>query len=79
MSTVYLETAKQAIKLLGGQTITRVELHPFDDGRGGKAYNPVLTFSSGARLWFIVQETESLEYGVTLAVSGVVKRAGGAV
>jgi hypothetical protein len=78
MSTLYLETNKQAVKALEGRTIARVDLRPFDNGRGGRAYDPVITLTSGEQVFFIVQETESLEYGVTVAVSGVTRRAGGA-
>lgn len=47
-----------------GLRIVRVELNPFDDGRGGHAYNPVIVLADGSRLRFEVQETESGEYGV---------------
>jgi hypothetical protein len=47
-----------------GRRITRVDLNPFDDGRGGQATAPVLHLDDGTRLRFDVQETESLAYGV---------------
>lgn len=51
-------------RLLAGRTIVAVDLRPFPDGRGSKAYRPVLTLDNGATLSFTVQETESQEYGV---------------
>ncbi len=47
-----------------GLRIVRVEMNPFDDGRGEHAYNPVIVLADGSRLRFDVQETESGEYGV---------------
>ncbi len=52
-------------KLLVGRTITDFKLGAFPNGRGGKAYNPIITLDNGARLMFDVTETESGEYGVT--------------
>lgn len=51
-------------RLLVGRTIVAVDLHRFDDGRGGKAYRPILTLDNGATLSFTVQETELAVYGV---------------
>lgn len=46
-----------------GRTITRLQLEPFPDGRGGTAYTPSITLDDGSFLTFSVQETESM-YGI---------------
>lgn len=45
--------------LLVGRTIVAADLRPFSDGRGGKAYRPVLTLDNGATVEFTVQETDA--------------------
>ena len=45
-------------RLLVGRTIVAVELNARPDGRGGKAYAPVLTLDNGATLTFAVQGTD---------------------
>jgi len=52
--------------LLVGHTIVGLDLHPFPDGRGHTVCDPVLTLSSGARVSFVVCETESGVYGLQL-------------
>lgn len=51
-------------RLLVGRAIVAVELRPFTDGRGGTAYDPVITLDNGARLTFSVAETAVGVYGV---------------
>lgn len=50
--------------LLEGRRIVAVELHAFDDDRGGTAYNPVFLLDNGARVTFHAQETDTGAYGV---------------
>ena len=45
-------------RLLVGRRIVAVALNPRPDGRGGKAYSPVLTLDNGATVSFKVQETD---------------------
>lgn len=45
-------------RLLVGRTIVAVDLRPYPDGRGGRAYNPVLTLDNGATVTFEVQDTD---------------------
>jgi len=52
---------------LKGKTISKVKLNPFNGGTG-QAYNPEITFTDGTLLRFVVQETETGEYGVGLIV-----------
>ncbi len=52
-------------KLLIGRKIVGFSLGAFPNGRGGKAYNPIITLDNGARLMFDVTETEFSIYGVT--------------
>lgn len=51
-------------RLLVGRKIVGFDLHPFDDGKGGKAYAPVITLDNGAAIAFDVDETEVGAYGV---------------
>lgn len=55
-----------AARRLRGKTVARALLRPFDDGRGGRAYDPIVSFTDGSALRFVVQETEGGEYGVQL-------------
>lgn len=47
-----------------GKTIARIELRPFADGRGGTAHDPVIVFTDGSALGFMVEETDVGAYGV---------------
>ncbi len=47
-----------------GKTIDFVDWHPFDDGRGGTAHDPVIYFTDGSSLSFLAEETEVGEYGI---------------
>lgn len=60
---------KRARELIG-RTIVGVELREFDNGRRGKACNPMLRLDDGRVLFFIVQETEVGEYGIALELIG---------
>ena len=51
-------------RLLEGHRIVKVEMNPFLS-RGVKAYDPVLILENGARIRFLVQETEG-GYGVDI-------------
>jgi hypothetical protein len=65
-----LSPAQRAVtRSLVGKTIARVELQPFDAcNGGGTATDPVVTFTDGTALRFLVQETEETgDYGVQLA------------
>jgi len=63
---------KATARALLGKTIAHVDLHPFDDANGGGiATDPVLTFTDGTSLRFLVQETEETgDYGVSLVYPG---------
>ena len=50
-------------RLLVGRKIVAFRLNPFPDGRGGMSCNPTITLDNGARLCFLVEETES-DYGI---------------
>ena len=62
-------TARQIRSRLVGRTITRVVLHPFDNGRLGTVTDPCITLDDGTELKFVVQETEGSEYGVSLVLT----------
>lgn len=48
-----------------GRTITAVDFRTFATGREReKTTNPVLTLDNGRKLWFVVAETETGDYGV---------------
>lgn len=51
---------------LVGRMIVGVKLHPFPDGRGGTAYDPVLMLDDGRDLSFVVNETEFPKYGIAM-------------
>jgi len=59
------ETARQLV----GKTIKSVAMYPFDDGGYSSSTEPptgpVITFTDGTCLRFVVHETET-EYGVAL-------------
>ena len=54
-------------RTLIGKTIVMVALRPYDDGRGGIAFNPLISFTDGTALTFQAQETET-DSGVILCV-----------
>ena len=62
---------------LVGRTIVAVDLGRFADGRGGWAFQPVITLDNGRRLTFSVQETDTGEYGVELLLSAPRREGGG--
>lgn len=62
---------------LVGRTIVAVDLQRFSDGKGGWAFDPVLTLDNGRRLGFSVQETDTGEYGVELLLSAPAPRGEG--
>lgn len=47
-----------------GKRVAVVRWRPFEDGRGGTTYNPVLHFEDGSILTFVAEETDVGEYGV---------------
>lgn len=49
-----------------GKTVERVEMFPFDDGRGGTAHRPVVFFTDGTKIFFAAEETER-EPGVDIS------------
>ena len=49
---------------LKGRKIAALELNPAPNGRGGVAYDPVFVLDNGAEVSFLVQETDTGEYGV---------------
>jgi hypothetical protein len=65
---------KETARALRGKTIARVILYPFDPNREGShtikeiATDPVIVFTDGARLSFVVEETEGPEYGIHLSL-----------
>lgn len=52
---------------LVGKVIAKVEMNPFDDGRGLIAHNPVITFTDGSAIAFTTEETEIGEYGTAIS------------
>jgi hypothetical protein len=63
----YIKLSAQALnKKLKGKVIKAVELHPFPDGRGGTTTAPRLYFEGGARMGFVVDETDVDVYGIRL-------------
>lgn len=67
-------TPREAANAMRGQRIRRVHLHPFDDGRGGEAYDLEFEFADGTLCRFHVQETETGVYGVAPAYPAEPKR-----
>jgi hypothetical protein len=47
-----------------GKTIAAVEMNAFDDGKRGKAFDPLFIFTDGSSMRVVTQETETGEYGV---------------
>lgn len=56
-------------KHLIGRTIVDVDFRPFPDGQGRTAHNPILTLDNGRKVWFVTEETDVGEYGVTVCIS----------
>lgn len=60
------------LRRLRGRRLVAVRLRPFDDGRGGRTYDPVFEFEGGVTVTFVVGETEyGCEYGVEPVVAGL--------
>ena len=65
---------KETARALRGKTMVRVYLYPFNPNREAShvhkelATDPVILFNDGARLHFVVEETEGSEYGVGLVL-----------
>lgn len=59
-------------RLLIGRTIVAVALNSRPDGRGGKAYNPVITLDNGAEVTFSIVETDmgGMQDGLKFHVEG---------
>jgi hypothetical protein len=51
---------------LKGRKVARIVPRPFNDGRGGKAYDPEIYFDNGDCLRFMVLETDVGEYGLEM-------------
>ena len=49
-----------------GKKIVGYNERKFEDGRGGYACDPVFILSDGSMLTFMVVETESLQYGISI-------------
>jgi len=45
------------------------DYRPFDDGRGYTVTDPVIRLEDGRRLYFLVEETETGQYGVKLCLT----------
>lgn len=54
---------------LKGKRILGVDLRPFQDGRGGVAFDPIIYLDGGICLTFTVKETET-DYGVAINITG---------
>lgn len=55
-------------KSLIGRTIVDVQFHPFVDGRGGTAHEPVLLLDNGRSVYFETEETEFSRYGTAIHI-----------
>jgi len=60
--------SQRQANLLVGRRIDQIKLHPFDDMRGGIATDPTIQLDDGSVIQFVVQETETGEYGVKLEI-----------
>lgn len=60
---------------LVGKTVARVDMNPFPDGRGGVAHSPVITFTDGSCARFVVEETDTADYGVAITYTPARRRA----
>mgnify|MGYP001582537152 CR=1 FL=1 len=45
-------------KWIIGKTVASVDMQPYDDGRGGTAHDPVITFTDGSSIRFQIEDTE---------------------
>lgn len=60
---------RQARKMdLLRRRIVAVDLRPFPDGRGGRAFDPLLVLDDGSTLSFDVTETDVGAYGVRVMI-----------
>jgi hypothetical protein len=49
-----------------GKTVARVDLNPFDDGKGATAHAPVIYFTDGSSISFSTEETDMEGYGISI-------------
>jgi hypothetical protein len=52
-----------------GRKIVAVDFKPFDDDMGSKAHAPVLTLDNGRQVTFVVEETDTGEYGTSIQIT----------
>jgi hypothetical protein len=52
---------------LVGKKIVAFHANPWPDSRGGTAHNPVIVLNDGTELHFVVEETNTGEYGVLVS------------
>lgn len=64
-----MSVSRDLNKRLRGRRIENIRLRPFSDGKGERAYDPEIILDNGSAIRFVVQETESGEYGVALVVA----------
>jgi len=75
MTMPTLKAVEAACTRLVGRTIVRVEPNAFltdnagSNARNGWTCDPVLVLDDGSRVFFVVDETETGEYGLTVARS----------
>lgn len=56
-------------KRLEGKRIVRFRSNPFRTARGDWAHSPTISLDDGSLLRFVVEETDSYEYGVFIVVT----------
>lgn len=61
-------------RLLVGRTIVGLRTNPFDDGRGGKAFNHELVLDNGTSVFIETTETEVGDYGNALRIENTIGR-----
>ena len=49
-----------------GKTVARVDMNPWDSGKGNQAHSPVIHFTDGSSIRFVTEETEIGEYGTAV-------------
>jgi hypothetical protein len=52
------------------KTVQKVDMNPFERGLyhpRGKTYDPIIWFTDGSRISFVVDETEVGEYGIRIS------------
>lgn len=64
-------------RALIGRRIVDVDLNPFEDGRGDRTADPTLILDNGARVFFLVDETEGDGYGVRMGIAAGRRRGKG--